>query len=87
MTKEVFMSLEKEQALFKKEKNTFLKSHKGQFVLIKGKKVHGFFPTEEKAFEKGLELFGIEDMFIKQVLKEEPKTFVPAFSVKPDARL
>ena len=79
------MSLEKEQSFFEREKSKFLKHHEGQFVLIKEQKVHGFFTTEQEAFEKGIELFGAEEMFIRQVLKEEPKTFIPAFSTIPHA--
>lgn len=81
------MSLEQERVFFEREKANWLVHHEGQFVLIKGQKVHGFFPSEKEAFEKGLELFGAEEMFIKQILKEEPKTFLPAFSTIPHAHL
>jgi dTDP-4-dehydrorhamnose 3,5-epimerase-like enzyme len=81
------MSLEKEQSLFEQKKGDFLKHHEGQFVLIKEGQVHGFFPTEHEAFDKGIELFGPQDMFIKQILKDEPKTFIPAFSAGHHAGL
>jgi len=81
------MPLEKEKKFFDGQKNELLKHHEGQFALIKGEKIHGFFPTEQEAFKKGIEIFGLEDMFIKQILKEEPKTFIPAFSTIKHARL
>ena len=79
------MSLEKEQQYYENQKEELLKHHEGQFALIKDQKIHGFFTTEKEAFDKGVELFGVEEMFIKQVLKEEPKTFLPAFSANPHA--
>ena len=79
------MCLEKEQKFYEQQKEDFLKNHEGQFVLIKGQKSYGFFTTEKEAFDKGIEIFGVEEMLIKQILKEEPKTFIPAFSVTPYA--
>lgn len=74
------MSLEQEQTFFESQKTKLLQQHEGQFVLIKNQKIHGFFTTEQEAYEKGIELFGAQEMFIKQILKEEPKNFIPAFS-------
>ncbi len=74
------MSLEADLKFYELQKSELLKNHEGQFVLIKNQKIHGFFTTEQEAFAKGLELFGAEEMFIRQILKEEPKTFLPAFS-------
>lgn len=79
------MSLEQEQKFFESQKAELLKQHEGQFVLIKNQKISGFFTTEQEAYEKGIELFGAQEMFIKQILKEEPKHFIPAFSTYPHA--
>lgn len=79
------MSLEQEQIFFESQKAKLLQQHEGQFVLIKNQKIHGFFTTEQEAYEKGIELFGAQEMFIKQILKEEPKNFIPAFSTNPHA--
>lgn len=79
------MSLEKEQKFYEEQKADLLKHYEGQFVLIKNQKIHGFFTTEKEAFDKGLSIFGPQEMFITQVVKEEPKTFIPAFSTNSHA--
>ncbi|MBI2336143.1 MAG: hypothetical protein HYU97_05220 [Deltaproteobacteria bacterium] len=81
------MNLKQEQVFFEGQKEKLLQQHEGQFVLIKNQKIHGFFTTEQEAYEKGIELFGAQEMFIKQILKKEPKHFIPAFSTTPHAHL
>ncbi len=66
-------SLSGELSWYESNKSTWLDSHSGEFVLIGGKKTVGFFPSYEKAFEAGLEAFGIgTDFLIKQVVEHEP---------------
>lgn len=81
------MDFRTEQTFYENQKKELLKHHEGQFVLIKGQKIHGYFNSEQEAFEKGVDLFGATDMFIKQILKEDPKHFIPAFSTNPHAGL
>lgn len=42
-------------------------SHLGEFVLIKGEEIIGFFPSLEQAFNEGTRMFGLADFFIKQI--------------------
>lgn len=79
------MGLREDQAYYRSHKKDFLKNHEEKFVLIKDQKIHGFFNTEQEAFEGGIELFGAQDMFIKHILKEDPRHFIPAFSTNPHA--
>ena len=44
----------------------------GQFVLIKGPDILGFFPRYEVALKAGYEQFGAGPFLIKQVLRHEP---------------
>jgi hypothetical protein len=44
----------------------------GQFVLIKGGDVLGFFPRYETALEAGYEKFGPGPFLVKQILRFEP---------------
>lgn len=81
------MRLHDEQVFYENKKKELLKHHEGQFVLIKNQKIHGYFSSEQEAFEKGIELFGAEEMFIKQILKQDDKHFMPAFSTTPHAGL
>jgi hypothetical protein len=49
--------------------------HAGQHVLIRGKELHGFFPTRDEALAQGFRLFGRVPFLVKQVtLDEQPKT-------------
>ena len=44
----------------------------GQFVLIKGRDVLGFFPRHEEALEVGYERTGAGPFLVKQILAHEP---------------
>jgi hypothetical protein len=67
------VSLAEELSLYEANKSEWLKSHSGEFVLINDRAPAGFYPTYERAFEVGLEKFGIKAEFlIKQVLEQEP---------------
>jgi hypothetical protein len=43
--------LTKEFAYYKAHLSDFLKDHRGEFVVIQGEKVKGFYPTEELALQ------------------------------------
>lgn len=65
--------LAEELSLYESKKSEWLRSHSGEFVLIGGRKPAGFYPTYERAFEVGLEKFGVQSEFlIKQVVEQEP---------------
>jgi len=44
----------------------------GQFVLIKGGRVLGFFPGTDAALEAGYDKFGGESFLVKQIFLHEP---------------
>jgi hypothetical protein len=44
----------------------------GQFVLIKGREVLGFFPRYEEALEAGYDRFEASRFLVKQILMREP---------------
>jgi hypothetical protein len=44
----------------------------GQFVLIKGSEVLGFYPLYELALEAGYRRMGNEDFLVKQITQYEP---------------
>jgi len=73
MTHKQKASLAEELSVYEAKKSEWLKSHSGEFVLISDKTLAGFYPTYQRAFEVGLEKFGIKAEFlIKQVLEQEP---------------
>lgn len=67
-----------EIAYFEEHREEFVKKAQGKFVLIKRKKDHGFFDTNEKAYEAGVNLFGIEAFLIQEVLPEDRVFEIPA---------
>lgn len=78
------MELFKEElAFFGEKKPELLKTHPGQFALIKGRTLVGIFPTREQAYETGISRFGREAFLIKQILEREAAELVPllAYSI------
>jgi len=59
--------MEKEAEIFDANLKIWRKDQMGQFVLIKGDKVIGFFDSLDGAFKKGTETFGLDNFFVKQV--------------------
>ncbi len=75
-------ALEEEIAFYSAQRDNLLASHEGQFVLIKGSRLVGVFPTWEEAYQRGDELFTFhEPMLIRQLLREEPVYTLP-FSLR-----
>jgi hypothetical protein len=59
--------------LFEQNKREWVRSHPGEFVVIAGAKITGFYPDYESAFKAGLEAAGLGSSFlVKQVWAEEP---------------
>lgn len=50
--------------------------HEGQFVLIHGSTLVGFYGAYEQALSVGYERFGIEPFLVKQVMRSERSHFV-----------
>lgn len=76
MIKVIRSQLETEQKFFDRNKAGYLKKFPGRVVLIKDNKLIGIYDTTEKAYEEGLRQFGNVPMFIKELRKEEPVSFM-----------
>jgi hypothetical protein len=61
-----------EEAFFEVNRMDWLQDHAGEFALIKGKTLHGFFASEADALEMGLKCVGFVDMLIKEVVEKDP---------------
>lgn len=70
------MKLNIEYNLYLKHKNKWLKKREGMYVLIRGKRIAGFFNEELDAYKTGYKLFGNVPMLIHQILKEEPVIYL-----------
>jgi hypothetical protein len=66
-------ALKTELQVFEQHKHEWLKSNPGEFVVIVGTAVAGFFRDYETAFRAGLERVDVSQNFlVKQVWAEEP---------------
>jgi hypothetical protein len=81
--------LARELAYFEQHKPEYLKTFPGLYVLIKGDRMLGPFPTAETAHDMGINTFGLTPFLVKRVLEREPVGYLPFFSriPEPDADL
>ncbi len=70
-------ALREELAFFEEKKSELLASHKGQFVLIKGRQIIGVYPTRAEAYGDGVRHFMREAFLIKPVVEHEAAEQVP----------
>jgi hypothetical protein len=64
--------LKTELSVFEQHKLQWLRSNPGEFVVITGTEVTGFYPDYESAFRAGLHAGIKGDFLVKQVWAEEP---------------
>ncbi|PYX76553.1 MAG: hypothetical protein DMG72_04585 [Acidobacteria bacterium] len=69
-------TLEAELRFYGIHKHEWLRSHTGEFAVIGGTTIGGFYPDYESAFRAGLQKFGRRSFLIKQVFAEEPVHFI-----------
>ncbi len=70
-------TLRREQAVFDANLSSWLTEHEGEYVLIKGKNVDGFYKSRDDALTAGYARFGIGPLLVKQVLAAEPIYNIP----------
>ena len=66
--------LAKELETYRRELPRLLQEHEGEFVLIHGDCVVGFWPTEDAGYAAGCERF-VDPFLVRQVQKTEPVLF------------
>ena len=64
-----------EYQYFKDHLGEMLAEHLGEYVLIKGRNIEGFYPTYKDAISSGYKNFGNVPFFVKIVEKEEEVHF------------
>lgn len=76
--------LKEELAFFNEKKDELLRTHPGQFALIKGRTLIGVFPTREAAYVEGVQHFGGESFLVHHIVEQEPVEQVPllAYSLR-----
>lgn len=53
-----------------------MKEHRGQFVLIKDKTIHGIYPSVEEALKHGYDKFGNTDFLIQEITNEKRINYI-----------
>jgi hypothetical protein len=54
-----------------------LLAHEGQFVLIKGDQVIGFYEDSSAALREGYRRFGLVPLLVKKIAAVEPVVYIP----------
>jgi hypothetical protein len=70
-------SLNREQAVYEANLSRWLPEHEGEYVLIKGDQIDGFYGSRDEALSVGYSRFGIGSLFVKQVSPSEPVHQIP----------
>jgi hypothetical protein len=66
-----------ERQTFEAHKGEWAKTREGQFVVIRGDEVAGFYEDYEKAFRSAISQFGFgTQFFIKQIYSTEPIFYI-----------
>ena len=60
-------ALQKELRIYEEELPSLLRSHLGEYVVIRGDEVRHFEKTYEAALDWAYEHFGLEHFFVKQI--------------------
>jgi hypothetical protein len=69
--------LAQELEYYSARKQEWLRTHRGEYVVVQDTKLLGFFSSWEEAFRSGVQAFGVgKDFLVKQVLAREPVYFV-----------
>ncbi len=70
-------TLNREQSIYEANLSRWIEEHEGEYVLIKGDQVEGFYDSRDGALSAGYSRFGIGSLFVKQVLPTEPVHHIP----------
>jgi hypothetical protein len=54
-----------------------LLAHEGEFVLIKGDQVIGFYSDQSEAIREGYRRFGLVPLLVKRITAIEPVVYIP----------
>lgn len=72
------MQLERELATYRRMLPDLLKDQEGEFVLIKGDRVEGFWKTKAEAMAAAHQRFPLQPFFVKEIQQyEQPLVLTP----------
>src|SRR3954447_475879 len=70
-------SLNREQSTYEANLPHWLPGHEGEYVLIKGEEVLGFYEARDEALAVGYARFGVVPLLVKLVTPSEPAHHIP----------
>ncbi len=76
-TDDASTALGQEMATYRDHLPEMLREHDGEFVLIKGREIVGFFRDDSAAIREGRRRFGIVDILVKEVSATERVVYLP----------
>ena len=69
--------LQKEVNTYRRLLPDFLQTHEGEYVLIKGENVIGFWADQDAAITEGERLFPRQPILVKKILRHEKRVNIP----------
>ena len=74
------MTFEDDVKYYQTNEKALMEEYPNMFILIKDGKVHGAFSNFQDAHKEALELFGVEDVLIIQMVEQKPLNFLASVS-------
>jgi hypothetical protein len=74
------MTFEDDVKYYQTNEKALMEEYPNMFILIKDGKVHGSFSNFQDAHKEALELFGVEDVLIIQMVEQKPLNFLASVS-------
>lgn len=78
--------LQEELAFFNEKKQELLRSHSGQYALIKGRTLIGIYPTKIEAYTEGVKRFLTAPFLMKKIVEVEPVEQIILFACSASER-
>jgi hypothetical protein len=75
------MALETEIAKYNELLPDLLAQGEGKYVVVAGERLVGIFETNDDAYTAGLEAVGVHPFLLRQILKVQPRAFLPSILV------
>lgn len=74
------MALETEARFFETMREDLVRTHEGQYALIKGNTLEGVFTTFPEAYEAGVRAHGTESFMVRQITPGDVPVLLPALN-------
>ena len=72
--------LQEELEFFAANRAKWLEGHRGEFAVVRGETLLGFFPTFAAAYDAGVTEFGLEPFLIRDVAETDHDAQFPALA-------